>query len=52
MVKHDTATTGPDQIWSDVGPNWWVETSKPSAQRIQKVLSGRVVGGTYHSASH
>jgi len=50
MVLADMLPTKPaDQVWSDVGPNWWVESSKATAKLIQKAIGGRLVAGPTHS---
>ncbi len=48
MVLADTASAGSEQIWSDVGQNWMVETSKADAKLVQKAIGGRVIGGPWH----
>jgi len=48
MVLQATASSGREQIWSDVGPNWLIETSKATAQLAHKAIGGRVVAGPWH----
>ena len=41
MVLHNSVSTGTQKIWSDVGPNWWVQTSSSGyVKRVQKILGG------------
>jgi hypothetical protein len=47
-VLRNSASTGSEKIWSDVGPNWWVQTTRAYARRIQKALGGRVIGGPWN----
>ncbi len=51
MVLDNSASSGTEQIWSDVGPNWWVETNKADAKLIQKAIGGRVIAGPWHPPS-
>jgi hypothetical protein len=51
MVLQATASSGTEQIWSDVGPNWLIETSKATAQLAHKAIGGRVVAGPWHQHS-
>lgn len=50
-VLRNSVSTGTQKIWSDVGPNWWVQTSSAYVKRVQKILGGRVVGGPWHPPS-
>jgi hypothetical protein len=47
-VLRDSVSTGTEKIWSDVGPNWWVQTTHSYAERIQKAIGGRIVGGPWN----
>jgi hypothetical protein len=47
-VLHNSVSTGTQKIWSDVGPNWWVQTSNANVKRVQKILGGRIIGGPWH----
>jgi hypothetical protein len=51
VVLHDSVSTGTQKIWSDVGPNWWVQTSSAYVKRVQMILGGRIIGGPWHPAS-
>jgi hypothetical protein len=51
MVLRNSISTGTQKIWSDVGPNWWIQTTRAYANRIQKLLGGRVIGGPWHPPS-
>jgi hypothetical protein len=46
----NSVSTGTQKIWSDVGPNWWVQTSSAYANRVRAILGGRIVGGPWHPA--
>jgi hypothetical protein len=48
MVLRNSVSTGTEKIWSDVGPNWWVQTSSAYVRRVQKILGGRIIGGPWH----
>jgi hypothetical protein len=48
MVLRNSVSTGTTKIWSVVGPNWWFQTTKAHAKRVQKILGGRIVGGPWH----
>lgn len=50
-VLHNSVSTGTQKIWSDVGPNWWVQTSRGYVKRVQKILGGRIIGGPWHPSS-
>lgn len=50
-VLKNSVSTGTQQIFSDVGPNWWVATSQADAQRVQGLLGGRVVAGPWHPSA-
>lgn len=47
-VLRNSVSTGTEQIWSDVGPNWWVQTSHAYVKRVQAILGGRIVAGPWH----
>jgi hypothetical protein len=47
-VLHNSVSTGTQKIWSDVGPNWWVQADHPYAKRVQQALGGRIIGGPWH----
>jgi hypothetical protein len=47
-VLRNSVSTGTQQIWSDVGPNWWVQTSHAYARRIRVLLGGRIIAGPWH----
>ena len=47
-VLRNSVSTGTEKIWSDVGPNWWVQTTRAYARRVQKILGGRIIGGPWH----
>jgi hypothetical protein len=47
-VLRNSVSTGTEKIWSDVGPNWWVQTSSPYVKRVQKILGGKIIGGPWH----
>jgi len=51
MVLRNSVSTGTEKIWSDVGPNWWVQTTRAYVKRVHKILGGRVVGGPRHPPS-
>ena len=51
QVLRNSVSTGTEKIWSDVGPNWWVQTTLPYAKRIQKALGGRIIGGPWNPPS-
>lgn len=48
LVEENSVSTGSQKIWSAVGPDWWVQTTRPDAERIVKALGGRVIGGPWH----
>lgn len=48
MVLQNSVSTGTEKIWSAVGPNWWVQTTKADAKQVQQVLGGRIIGGPWH----
>jgi hypothetical protein len=48
MVLRNSMSTGTKKIWSDVGPNWWIQTTSAYARHVQKMLGGRVIGGPWH----
>jgi hypothetical protein len=47
-VLSNSVSTGSQKIWSDVGPNWWVQTSSAYVKRVQKILGGKIIGGPWH----
>lgn len=47
-VLQNSVSTGSQQIFSDVGPNWWVQASHAYAKRVQAILGGRIVAGPWH----
>ena len=47
-VLRNSVSTGTEKIWSDVGPNWWVQTTRACARRVQKLLGGRIIAGPWH----
>jgi hypothetical protein len=51
MVLRNSVSAGTEKIWSDVGPNWWVQSTRAYVKRVQKILGGRVVGGPWHPSS-
>ncbi|MGH3229178.1 MAG: hypothetical protein ACRDOA_11465 [Streptosporangiaceae bacterium] len=51
MVTANSVSTGSQQIFSDVGPNWWIQTDQPYGQRIQAKLGGRVIAGPWNPPS-
>ena len=50
-VLSNSVSTGTEQIFSAVGPNWWVQTDLAHARRITKLLGGRIVAGPWHPSS-
>lgn len=50
-VLSDSVSTGTQQIWSDVGPNWQVQTDGTYVKRVQAILRGRVIAGPWHPAA-
>lgn len=50
-VQKNSVSTGSQQIWSDVGPNWWIESSHTYAEHAQSLLGGRLVAGPWHPAA-
>jgi hypothetical protein len=51
QVLRNSVSTGTQKIWSDVGPNWWVQANRVYATRIQRILGGHVVGGPWHQGA-
>lgn len=47
-VMQNSASTGTEQLWSDVGPNWWVQASHTYAERAQAILGGRIIAGPWN----
>ena len=48
MVLKHSVSTGTEQIFSVVGPNWWVQVSHAYASRAQAILGGRIIAGPWH----
>ena len=48
MVLKHSVSTGKEQIFSVVGPNWWVQVSHPYASRVQAILGGHIIAGPWH----
>lgn len=49
MVLKNSISTGTTEIWNVVGPNWQVQTTKPYAKRIQKILGGKIIPGPWRT---
>ena len=47
-VLKNSVSTGTEQIFSVVGPNWWVQVSHAYASRVQAILGGRIIAGPWH----
>lgn len=47
-VLQNSVSTGSQQIFSVVGLNWWVQSSRAYAKRVQAILGGRVIAGPWH----
>ena len=47
-VLRNSVSTGTQKIWSDVGPNWWIQTTSAYVRRVQKILGGKIIGGPWH----
>ena len=47
-VLKNSVSTGTEQIFSVVGPNWWVQVSHAYASRAQAILGGRIIAGPWH----
>jgi hypothetical protein len=43
----NSVSTGDEQIFSVLGPNWWVETDGAHVNQVQKILGGTVVAGVW-----
>jgi hypothetical protein len=43
----NSVSTGDEQILSDLGPNWWVETDGTHVHHVQSILGGAVVAGKW-----
>lgn len=43
----NSVSTGDEQILSDLGPNWWVETDGAHVHRVQSILGGTVIAGKW-----
>jgi hypothetical protein len=43
----NSVSTGDEQILSDLGPNWWVETDGAHVHHVQSILGGAVVPGKW-----
>jgi len=48
MVLKNSASTGTEQIFSVVGPNWWVQVSHAYANRVKAILGGGIIAGPWH----
>jgi hypothetical protein len=48
MVLRHSVSTGTEQIFSVVGPNWWVQVSHAYASRVRAILGGRIIAGPWH----
>ena len=44
----NSVSTGDEQILSDLGPDWWVETDGAHVQKVRKILGGTVVAGKWN----
>ena len=51
MVTADSVSTGSQQIFSVVDPNWQIQTDQAHAQQIQGKLGGRVIAGPWNPPS-
>ena len=51
MVTANSVSTGTQQIFSVVGPNWWIQTDQSDAQQIQGKLGGKVIAGPWNPPS-
>jgi hypothetical protein len=47
-VLKNSVSTGTEQIFSVVGPNWWVQVSHAYASRVKEILGGRIIAGPWH----
>ncbi len=47
-VLQTTASTSSERIYSDVGPNWMIETSKAFGEVARKAVGGKLVAGPVH----
>jgi hypothetical protein len=47
-VLRNSVSTGTEQIFSVVGPNWWVQVSHSYASRVKAILGGRIIAGPWH----
>ena len=47
-VLKNSVSTGTEQIFSVVGPNWWVQVSHAYASRARAILGGRIIAGPWH----
>ena len=52
MVLKNSASTGTEQIFSVVGPNWWVQVSHAYANRVKAILGGGIIAGPWHPQAH
>jgi hypothetical protein len=50
-VLQNSVSTGDQQIFSVVGPNWWVQASNAYAGRVRAILGGRIIAGPWHPSS-
>ena len=44
-VLQTTSSTSSERVYSDVGPNWMIETSKAYGEVASKAIGGKVVAG-------
>jgi len=49
MVLKNSVSTGNTEIWNVAGPNWQVQTTKPYAKRVQKILGGKIIPGPWRT---
>jgi hypothetical protein len=48
MVLKNSVSTGTEQIFSVVGPNWWIQVSHAYDSRVKAILGGRIIAGPWH----
>jgi len=48
VVLKNSASTGTEQIFSVVGPNWWVQVGHAYANRVKAILGGGIIAGPWH----
>jgi hypothetical protein len=44
----NSVSTGDEQMFSVLGPNWWVLTDATYVHQVQKILGGMIVPGIWH----